>query len=101
MRVLHPWNGDDCEGAAVRKPAANGRTSPGGDERKPLPVHRLQQNRRSRPLRGTIATEGSLMRFEHHIEFKAPGDRVWAFLMDVPQMAACIPGASDVKEIDR
>lgn len=40
------------------------------------------------------------MRLEQ--EFRAPvsADRVWAFLMDVPAMAQCIPGASDVAQID-
>jgi uncharacterized protein len=40
------------------------------------------------------------MRFEHEFSVDAPADRVWAFLMDVPQMAACIPGASGVTQID-
>ena len=40
------------------------------------------------------------MRFEHEFSVNAPAERVWAFLMDVPQMAACIPGASGVTQID-
>jgi carbon monoxide dehydrogenase subunit G len=40
------------------------------------------------------------MRFEHEFSVDAPADRVWAFLMDVPQMASCIPGASGVTQID-
>jgi carbon monoxide dehydrogenase subunit G len=40
------------------------------------------------------------MRFEHEFSVDAPADRVWSFLMDVPQMAACIPGASGVTQID-
>ena len=40
------------------------------------------------------------MRFEHEFSVDAPADRVWYFLMDVPQMAACIPGASGVTQID-
>jgi carbon monoxide dehydrogenase subunit G len=40
------------------------------------------------------------MRFEHEFSVDAPPERVWAFLMDVPRMAACIPGASDVKQVD-
>ena len=40
------------------------------------------------------------MRFEHQFSVDAPAERVWAFLMDVPQMAACIPGASGVTRID-
>jgi carbon monoxide dehydrogenase subunit G len=40
------------------------------------------------------------MRFEHEFEVEAAPDRVWSFLMDVPAMATCIPGASGVTEID-
>jgi carbon monoxide dehydrogenase subunit G len=40
------------------------------------------------------------MRFEHEFSVDAPADSVWAFLMDVPAMAACIPGASGVTRID-
>ena len=40
------------------------------------------------------------MKLEHTVEVTASRDRVWAFLMDVPAMAACIPGASDVTRID-
>ena len=40
------------------------------------------------------------MRFEHEFSVDASAERVWSFLMDVPQMAGCIPGASDVTAID-
>jgi carbon monoxide dehydrogenase subunit G len=40
------------------------------------------------------------MRFEHQFEIDAPVERVWSFLMDVPQMAACIPGASGVAQVN-
>lgn len=40
------------------------------------------------------------MRFEHSFAVDAPVDRVWSFLMNVPDMAACIPGASGVTPID-
>lgn len=40
------------------------------------------------------------MRFEHVFNVGAPADRVWAFLMNIPEMASCIPGASDIKQID-
>ena len=40
------------------------------------------------------------MRMEQTFTVAAPADRVWAFLMDVPSMAACIPGASAVEQVD-
>lgn len=40
------------------------------------------------------------MRLEHEFSVDAPAEQVWAFLMDVPKMAACIPGTSGVTEID-
>jgi len=40
------------------------------------------------------------MRFEHQFDVDVPAERVWVFLMDVPQMAACIPGASGVTQVD-
>lgn len=40
------------------------------------------------------------MRIEQDLVVPAPADRVWTFLMDVPAMAGCIPGASDVQEVD-
>lgn len=40
------------------------------------------------------------MRFEHQFEVDAPIEQVWGFLMDVPQMASCIPGASGVTQVD-
>lgn len=40
------------------------------------------------------------MRLDQEFTVDAPAERVWAFLMNVPEMAACIPGASDVKQID-
>jgi carbon monoxide dehydrogenase subunit G len=40
------------------------------------------------------------MRLDQEFSVEAPADRVWAFLMNVPEMAACIPGASDVRQID-
>lgn len=40
------------------------------------------------------------MRIEQAFEVAAPVDRVWAFLMDVPALARCIPGASDVEQVD-
>ena len=40
------------------------------------------------------------MRLEQAFTVAAPAERVWSFLMDVPAMAGCIPGASDVRPID-
>jgi uncharacterized protein len=40
------------------------------------------------------------MRLDQEFTVAAPADRVWTFLMDVPRMATCIPGASDVRQID-
>lgn len=40
------------------------------------------------------------MRLDQEFTVVASADRVWAFLMDVPRMASCIPGASVVRQID-
>src|SRR3954451_156969 len=40
------------------------------------------------------------MRLDQEFTVATPADRVWTFLMDVPRMATCIPGASDVRQID-
>ncbi|MCC6790141.1 MAG: hypothetical protein IT336_00565 [Thermomicrobiales bacterium] len=40
------------------------------------------------------------MRIEREFDVAAPVDRVWGFLMDVPSMAQCIPGASGLRSID-
>ncbi len=40
------------------------------------------------------------MKFEHSFTVDAPADKTWDFLMNVPEMAACIPGASDIVQID-
>jgi uncharacterized protein len=36
------------------------------------------------------------MNFEQRVTIPAPRQELWRFLMDVPQMATCIPGAQDV-----
>lgn len=36
------------------------------------------------------------MQLEHRAVVKATPERVWAFVMDVPRMAACLPGAEGV-----
>ena len=38
------------------------------------------------------------MQFTHQFSVNAPAEAVWDFLCDVPQMALCIPGASNVRE---
>ena len=38
------------------------------------------------------------MQFTHQFSVNAPSEAVWDFLCDVPQMAPCIPGASNVRE---
>jgi carbon monoxide dehydrogenase subunit G len=38
------------------------------------------------------------MQFTHQFSVNAAAEVVWDFLCDVPQMAACIPGASNVHE---
>lgn len=40
------------------------------------------------------------MRLEQAFGVSAPVARVWAFLMDVPAMAGCIPGASAIERVD-
>ncbi len=40
------------------------------------------------------------MRIDQELVVPAPADRVWSFLMDVPAMAGCIPGASGVEQVD-
>lgn len=40
------------------------------------------------------------MRFEHQFSVDASAEKVWQFLMNVPLMAGCIPGATDIKQLD-
>lgn len=40
------------------------------------------------------------MRVEREIRIAAPREAVWAFLWDVPRLAACIPGARDARTIE-
>src|SRR5438093_11787351 len=40
------------------------------------------------------------MKVEREIPIKAPPEAVWRFLWDVPRLAACIPGAKDVRTIE-
>lgn len=37
------------------------------------------------------------MKFEHTIEMPAGRDRVWAFVMDVPSVAKCVPGLESIE----
>ncbi|HEY8693247.1 MAG TPA: SRPBCC family protein [Chloroflexota bacterium] len=40
------------------------------------------------------------MNFEHSANIAAPKSKVWAFLMDVPNVSTCVPGVQDVKPLD-
>lgn len=40
------------------------------------------------------------MKVEREIAIKAPRETVWGFLWDVPRLAACIPGAKDVRTVE-
>ena len=40
------------------------------------------------------------MRVEREIAIQASPEAVWRFLWDVPRLAACIPGAKDVRTIE-
>jgi len=39
------------------------------------------------------------MRFEQQLTIAAPLEQVWNFLMDIPTMSSCIPGAENVEQI--
>ena len=40
------------------------------------------------------------MKVDREITIAAPRDTVWQFLWDVPRVAACIPGARDVRTVE-
>lgn len=40
------------------------------------------------------------MRVEREIAIRAPREAVWDFLWDVPRLAACIPGAKEVRTVE-
>jgi carbon monoxide dehydrogenase subunit G len=40
------------------------------------------------------------LKVEREIRIGAPRTKVWEFLWDVPRLAACIPGATDVRAIE-
>src|SRR5207244_6435386 len=40
------------------------------------------------------------MKFSHTAKINAPIDEVWAWLMDVPRIATCVPGVDSVEPID-
>ena len=40
------------------------------------------------------------MNFQQKITVKAPAAKLWAFVMDVPQVAGCVPGVSGVEAVD-
>ncbi len=39
------------------------------------------------------------MKFEHTVELPAARDRVWAFVMDVPSVARCVPGLEGLEDL--
>jgi carbon monoxide dehydrogenase subunit G len=39
------------------------------------------------------------LKFEQTVVLDAPPDKVWAFVMDVPSMAKCIPGVDSVEDL--
>lgn len=43
--------------------------------------------------------EERIVKFEQQAVISAPRERVWAFLMDVPVMAHCIPGVETVEAV--
>jgi len=40
------------------------------------------------------------MKVEREIAIRAARENVWGFLWDVPRLAACIPGATDVRTVE-
>lgn len=40
------------------------------------------------------------MKVEREISIRAPREAVWDFLWDVPRLAACIPGATEVRTVE-
>jgi carbon monoxide dehydrogenase subunit G len=40
------------------------------------------------------------MRIEQELDIAAPIDTVWAFLVDLPAVSRCVPGAGDIESID-
>ena len=40
------------------------------------------------------------MKFEHSFTVNATPAETWDFLMNIPEMAGCIPGASDIAQVD-
>lgn len=40
------------------------------------------------------------MKFEHSFTVRASVAATWEFLMNIPEMATCIPGASDIVQLD-
>lgn len=40
------------------------------------------------------------MKVEHRFEVTAPVDHVWPLFLDLPAVAACVPGVSDVEPAD-
>ncbi len=39
------------------------------------------------------------MKLEHRVRVSAPPERVWAYLMDIPKAARCVPGVESVEAL--
>lgn len=39
------------------------------------------------------------MKFEQTVDLDAPPERVWAFVMDIPSVAKCIPGLQSLEDL--
>ena len=51
--------------------------------------------------RAVIWTTGrNVMEFEQEVIIAAPREKVWAFMWDVEEFAACVPGVTSVEKVD-
>jgi carbon monoxide dehydrogenase subunit G len=46
-----------------------------------------------------FAGEG-VMILDHTVTVKAPVDRVWDFMMDIPAVSRCVPGVEELQQLD-
>ena len=40
------------------------------------------------------------MKLQDSFEIEAPAEQIWEFLLDIPRVSVCVPGAEDVKEVE-